>query len=158
MSKRVTVPMAALAVGALVGGTATSAHAAKPEQQPRKPMVETVDLAKDKDAPTFQCGEKIIRFTAGEAIFQAKELPGPRFFELVKLRNARATDGTMSYAAHGGGSFRESEEGGSFRIRVTFVGSGGDVERVNSVFTVGEEGESVVDRGSCTVIFEAPVS
>ncbi len=154
MSKRVMATVAVSAVGALIAGTATPAQAAKPEEQPRKPMVERASLLDEDDPPpTFRCGRKTIRFTGGEAIFQTKELPGPRFFGLIKLRNARATDGTTSYAAHGGGSFRGNEESGKFRVSVTFVARGGNVERVNTTVTMTQDGPpAIVNRGTCTVI------
>ncbi len=150
MLKRGAAITAALAAGALVGGTAAPAHAAKPSWA-GKPMVERVPVV-ESGPPTFQCGDRTIRFTSGEVIFQTQELPGGRFLALVKLRGARATDGTTTYAARGGGSFRFTEERGKFHITVTFVARGGNVERVNSVLTFTSDGPpSEVNRGSCTV-------
>ncbi len=149
MAKGTTVAIAAIAAAGVVAGTAAPAHAAKPSWA-GKPMVEKVPVVRS-GPPTFQCGDKTIRFTSGTVIFQSRELPGGRFLGLIKLRGARATDGTTSYAARGGGSFRGSEERATFRIAVTFVGAGGNVERVHSTVRLTQKGESVVDRGSCTV-------
>ncbi len=150
MSKRVAAITAALAAGALVGGTAAPAHAAKPSWA-GKPMVERLPVLAS-NPPTFQCGDRTIRFTSGEVIFQSRELPGRRFLGLIKLRGARATDGTTTYAARGGGSIRGTQERAKFRVAITFIARGGNVERVNSVFTFTPNGPpSVVNRGSCTV-------
>ncbi len=149
-SKRATATMVAISVGLAVAGTAAPAHAAKPSWA-GKPMVERLPVVQS-DPPTFRCGARTIRFTSGSVIFQFRELPRGRFLGLIKLRGARASDGTTSYAARGGGLIRGSKDRGTFRVSITFVARGGNVERVNTTVTQTRQGESVVHRGSCMVI------
>ncbi len=149
MSKRATAAVLALAAGTFVAGTAAPAHAEKPSWA-GKPMVERVPVV-DSDPPTFLCGDKTIDFTSGTVIFQVRELPKGGFLGLIKLRGARASDGTTTYAAHGGGMVRSNKAEVRFRITVTFVGPRGEVHRVNSTATMSPNGMSVVDRGTCTV-------
>ena len=141
---------AAVAVTALVGAAAP-AHAEKPSWA-GKPMVERLPVVQS-GPPVFLCGDRTIRFTGGDVVFQDRELPGDRFLGLIKLRGAVATDGTRTYQARGGGVFRGSETAGTIRLSITFVSADGAVERVRSTFTFTEDRETPVERGTCTVGF-----
>ncbi len=149
VSMRRVVPVGVAAAAVLVGREAPES-AEKPGWA-GKPEVARVPVV-DSGPPSFRCGDRTVEFISGDVVFQSRELPGDRFFELIKLRGARASDGKTEYTARGGASFRGSADRGLFRIAITFRASGGRVERVNSTATFQGDSMSIVNRGTCTVV------
>jgi hypothetical protein len=115
------------------------AHAGPPDVM-RSPLTQ--------DAPTFLCGDRVIKVTGGEFFDRSRELPGGRFLSQTLGRQGTGVDQHgNTYKIRVSGTFRGSETEFDGRLRSVLIGPGGAVYRVDFDFTT--EGRTVT--GDCTV-------
>lgn len=130
---------------ALTGVMAPVAHAEPPTRE-----VETLPIV-ESDPPFFNCDGRVVEFTGGDVTFDFLELPGGQVLGTIRLSNAEASDGEITYRVRGVGVVQGTEETGSFRLNLTLVGPRGQIETVRSTETFRGDESTTTERGSCSV-------